>query len=262
MLRTNLPRAIRHLRRRYGWRQSDLGDRAGVSREIVSRIERGVVRGLTVQNIEKVSAALHASVDITVRWQGEQLDRLVDAAHAHLVQTVCRQLSESGWVVEVEVSFNHYGDRGRVDVLAFHAPSQTLLIVEVKSAVGDLQETLGRLDVKARLGRMLAAQSGWGVPHAVIPALVIGDLRRARRVVSDHESSFNRYSLRGRKALAWLRRPQSPAPTGLLWFANLPESNGVSVTRDQRGGQQRAVTHVECESDGSRTAHGHSASVV
>lgn len=234
MLRTNLPRAIRHLRRRRGWRQSDLGDRAGVSREFVSRIERGSVRGLTVQGIEKVSAALDASVDITVRWHGEQLDRLLDAAHAHLVQTVSHQLSASGWLSEVEVSFNHYGDRGRVDVLAFHAPSQILLVVEVKSAVGDLQEMLGRLDVKARLGRILTAQSGWGAPRAVVPALVIGDLRRARRVVSEHDSLFHRYSVRGRKALAWLRRPHSPAPTGLLWFANLPDSHGVGVTRDRR----------------------------
>ena len=69
-------------------------------------------------------------------------------------------MASSGWSVRPEVSFNHYGDRGRVDLLAFHAASGVALVIEVKGSIGDLQDALGRLDVKLRLGRSLADASG------------------------------------------------------------------------------------------------------
>lgn len=47
------------------------------------------------------------------------------------------------------------------------------MIVEIKSALGDLQETLGRLDVKVRLGRQLAHDLGWTDVRVVIPALAL-----------------------------------------------------------------------------------------
>jgi len=48
MLRTNLPRALRHLRQRRGWRQVDLAVSAGCSRETVSPLERGDLRGVAL----------------------------------------------------------------------------------------------------------------------------------------------------------------------------------------------------------------------
>ena len=139
-----------------------------------------------------------------------------------------------GWQTAVEVSFNHYGDRGRVDVLAFHPALAVLLVAEVKSAIGNTQDTVGRLDVKARLGGVLAEAAGWPMPTTVVPALVVGDSRTARRIVAEHDAVFARFETRGRQALAWVRRPSRPAPTGLLWFANLPDAHGLGVTRRGR----------------------------
>ena len=207
---------------------------SGSSRAAVSRIERGGLRGVPVGVVERLADALGASIELTVRWQGEQMDRLIDAGHARLQEQAAVLLASNGWLVRSEVSFNHFGDRGRVDVLAFHPSARTLIVVEVKTAIGDLQETLGRVDVKARLGATLAAAAGWDVPQAVVPALVIADRRAARRTVAQHETLFTRYSIRGRAAVAWIRHPRGPAPAGLLWFANLPNSHGVSVTRGRR----------------------------
>ena len=181
-----------------------------------------------------MASALGASVDLTIRWEGERLDRLVDAAHAGLQKTVAATLTSFGWLVEVEVSFNHYGDRGRVDVLAFHPAGRVVLTGEVKSALGDLQDTLGRLNVKARLGRMIARDVGWGECDAVVPALFIGESRTARRVVTRHEPLFARYSVRGRSCIAWLRRPRNPVPTGLLWFVPVPDSRQTTAMGGQR----------------------------
>ena len=184
--------------------------------------------------IERVMEALGATMDVTVRWHGERLDRLVDAGHAAIVERTTAHLASLGWLCRPEVSFNHFGDRGLVDVVAIHVATRMVMIVEVKTAIGDVQAMLGRLDVKARLGRTIAESVGWTDARAVAPAFVIANTRTARRCVLRHEHSFRRYSLRGRSALAWLRNPRLPAPSGLLRFVNVPDVHGVSVKRGRR----------------------------
>jgi transcriptional regulator with XRE-family HTH domain len=231
---TNLDRGVRALRLRRGWTQEELGRRAALSRDVVSRLERGQLSGLTLGTIDRVVRALEASVQFTLRWHGEQLDRLLDAAHAALQQAVALLLTGLRWQVRVEVSFNHFGERGRIDLLAYDAARRILLVVEIKSAIGDLQETLGRLDIKVRVAMQVARDLGWTDVSAVLPVLVIAHSRRARRVVADHDQLFIRFDVRGRTALAWLRRPSKSTPTGLLWFANGSDSSNLRVTRDRR----------------------------
>lgn len=86
MLRSNLPRAIRTLRHKHRWRQMDLAVRAGVSRQVISRIERGQLASQSIRTLARLVEALDATADLTVCWHGEQLDRLLDAAHAALVE--------------------------------------------------------------------------------------------------------------------------------------------------------------------------------
>ncbi len=231
---TNVARAVRFLRLRKGWAQRVLGHHAGVSREMISRTERGNLSGMTLDSIDRIAEALGASVDLRLRWRGEQLDRLIDAAHATIQQSVAELLTSLGWTVRVEVSFNHYGDRGRVDIVAFHPVNRIVVIVEIKSVLGDLQDTIGRIDVKVRLGQQIARDLGWSGVQSVIPGLVIGDARLARRTIAAHEALFARYDRRGRSAVAWLRRPADPMPTGLLWFASRPDSHATTIRRGQR----------------------------
>lgn len=209
----------------------DLAERAGTSRHVVSRVERGLIRQVAVGRIDALAEALGASVDVTLRWQGERLDRLMDAVHAATQERAAAALRLNGWMTAVEVSFNHYGDRGRVDVLAYHPPTACVLVGEVKSAVGDVQETLGRIDVKVRLGRRLAASAGWTEVRGVLPALIVTESRTARRVVTAHPALLGRFSTRGRSARAWLHQPTLPPPSGLLWFVSLPGAHCVRTTR-------------------------------
>lgn len=231
MLRTNVGRAVGFLRRKAAWRQADLRTRAGVSRESVSRIERGHISAVTVGALTNIASALGASLNVELRWRGEQLDRLMDASHAELQELAVRKYRSIGWRAEVEVSFNWYGDRGRVDAVAFHGETSTLLIVEVKIRLGDVQETLGKLDVKARLGPQLARQLGWPQPMRVVPCLVVADSRTARRTVADHTALFARFNLRGRAARRWLTAPTPEAVTGVLLFEPLPDSHSVTTRR-------------------------------
>jgi len=230
---TNLAGAVRVLRMRSGFRQEDLAARCGVSRQLVSKLERGEFRHMTLRGLEQLVEALDARLDLRVVWRGEQLDRLIDAAHASLQEATAALLSKLDWDVRLEVSFNHFGDRGRVDILAFNAKHRILLVVEVKSAFGDLQETLGRLAIKTRLGQVLARDCNWPIPESVVPALVIADTRAARRLISSHRAMFVSFDVRGRSAHAWLRHPGIPA-RGLIWFASGPNSRAGSAIGRQR----------------------------
>lgn len=218
-MRTNVPRAICHLRRDRGWTQEQLGHRAGISRAAVSRIERGLVTATTVGTLDAVIRALGAALSVQVQWHGERLDRLMDAAHAELQERVAQLLASAGWIVHVEVSFNRYGDRGRIDVFAVHPALRIALVIEIKTGIGDIQETVGRLDVKARVARTVARDLGIGELAAVVPALVLANSRPTRAVVARHAAIFERFSLRGRAARSWIRHPSGTLPRGLLWFA-------------------------------------------
>ncbi len=87
-----LGRSIRALRRRRGWTQLELATRSGTSQSSASRLELGDISGMTVGTVERVVATLHARLDLTVRWNGELLDRLLDGAHAELVESTVRLL--------------------------------------------------------------------------------------------------------------------------------------------------------------------------
>jgi transcriptional regulator with XRE-family HTH domain len=146
-----LGRLVRTLRRRRGWRQVDCASRASVHRSTWSLWERGHVDRMSLAVLRACLDVLEIRLDLVPRWRGADLDRLRDEAHAGLEAAWKRRLERWGWQVSAEVSFNHYGDRGRVDLLAWHAVNRLLLVVEVRSEVADVQALLGALDVKIRV---------------------------------------------------------------------------------------------------------------
>jgi transcriptional regulator with XRE-family HTH domain len=137
-------RQFRALRIRLESRQKDVSARAGLSRSLIASIDRGEIEGVTVGALVRAARALGADVDIRLRWRGEQLDRLIDEAHAAIVEATVVLLKRHGWIVEVEVSFAIWGERGSIDVLAFHPEFGALLVIEVKASVPDSQATIPR----------------------------------------------------------------------------------------------------------------------
>jgi transcriptional regulator with XRE-family HTH domain len=213
-----LGRQVRALRRRRGWRQLDLAAAAKVSRSTVSRVELGGSQDLTLRTIDAVVRALSAQLDPLVRWNGEALDRLLDADHAALVETVAGFLGTLGWEVAVEVSFSIRGERGSMDILAFHPATRLVMVVEVKSVVPDLQAMLFVFDRKTRLATEVARQRGW-VARGTARLLVVADGRTARRRVAQHETVFRTaFPQRSVAVKGWLRRPDPTSPMSGLWF--------------------------------------------
>jgi transcriptional regulator with XRE-family HTH domain len=215
--------SIRALRRRRGWTQGELAAKAGVSQASVSRAERGEAWRLTVRTLQRVAEALGARMALRLLWQGEQLDRLLDAAHAGLVDQVVSILSLNGWEVVPEATFNHYGERGSIDVLAWHPGHGALLIVEVKSVVPDVQALLAGLDRKVRIAPRLAAERGWRVA-SVARLIVLPDDRTARRRVAAHAATFDlAYPARTRAVRRWVGRPAGPL-AGVLFLSASPST--------------------------------------
>ena len=140
---------LRAMRIRKHLRQADVARRARVRRETVSRPERDGLGRVRWDTLRAVTATLGIRVDVRLRWQGGDLDRVINATHAELHEPLIRHLgARSGWTRRPgEVSYSIYGERGVVDGLAWHAETRSLLIIELETELLDPQElaaTMGR----------------------------------------------------------------------------------------------------------------------
>jgi transcriptional regulator with XRE-family HTH domain len=230
-------RAFRVVRQRARLRQADVAVRAETSRSTVSRIERGRVGRIQFATLRRVGAALEADVELTFRWRGEAVDRLLDEAHADLVDVAAGLLRRHEWEIAIETTFSIDAERGSIDILGWHAAERAVLVGEVKSVVPDAQATISALDRKTRLAARIARERGWE-PVTVGRVLLVGEGTTARRRIARHAAMFETaFPHRGREMLRWLRRPVGPV-SGLLF---LPLQTGPSPNSRAVGlGQRRA----------------------
>lgn len=209
-------RLLRVLRLRLGWRQRDVADRAGISLTSYSDIERGHIESVPFGKLRRVGAVLEVRVVLEPSWRGAAIDRILTSRHAAMAEAVTRMLIDAGWDVRPEVSFNHFGERGIVDLVAWHADSRTLLLVELKTELADINAVLGTTDRRRRLAATIAAPFGWR-PDRVAQWLVIAEGTTNRRRVADHRTLLRAaFAADGRAIRGWLKRPA--AALSALWF--------------------------------------------
>jgi hypothetical protein len=198
---------------------------------MVSRLERGRIAAMPVGRIREIAQALDAEVFLVIRWRGGELDPLMDEAHATLLGRAVQILQSLGWETRSEVSFSVFGERGSIDILAWHAPTRTLLVIEVKSELTSVEETLRVHDAKLRLAPRIAAERfGWKAA-ATARLLVLPDLSTARRRVARHGAVFSgAYPLRGHTIRAWLMAPtpmgRPAAAGGLMFLSSMQGARG------------------------------------
>ena len=227
-----LGRTIRVLRLRAGYRQVDVAVRAGISRSSVSAIERGEVVAISVASIEAVCRAVGATLDVAVRWHGTEFDRLLNAGHSAMHEAVAVQLVDLGWEVLPEVTFSIYGERGAIDIVAWHAPSATLLVIELKTELVDVQALVGSVDRYRRLAPAATRDRGW-VPAAVAAWVIVADTATNRRRLAAHRTMLRAaFPVDGRMVGSWLRDPHGP--TRALSFLDVAEVRDRTATRGSR----------------------------
>jgi transcriptional regulator with XRE-family HTH domain len=217
--------AFRAVRLRRGWRQADVALRAGVSRSLVSLIERGHLDTVSLAILRRIAAVLDIRIDLVARWRGGELDRLLNAGHSTLHESVSAFFADMpGWLRAPEVSFSIDGERGVIDILAFHIPSRSLLVIELKTALVDVNELLGVMDRKQRLAARIAADRGWQ-PATVSAWVVFADDRTTQRRLAAHRSVLRAaFPQDGRHMRAWLRDPTGSVRALSSWPYAVPHS--------------------------------------
>lgn len=202
---------LRKLRFNRQWTQLDLAARAGVSQTFVSRAERGKLGSASIAGLRAVADALDARIEIRVLWRGGELDRLLNKRHSAMHEAIAGTLGRlPGWVFVPEVTYSIYGERGTIDILAWHAASRTTVVVELKTEIVDVQELIGRLDQKRRLAPRIAHEKGWASRVAGV-WVIVADSRTNRRRVAAHRRVLRAaFPTDGRRVSGWLRDPTTP----------------------------------------------------
>jgi transcriptional regulator with XRE-family HTH domain len=214
-------RALRAVRIRKGLRQIDCATAAGVSQDTVSRLERGLLSSMTLERIRAIGEAVGMLLELEPRWQGGELDRLLGARHSALHEAVARRFGTlGGWTLVPEATFSIYGERGAIDILAWHAPTRTLLVIELKTELVDVQELLATLDRKRRLAPVIARDRGWH-PATIAVWVIVAEGRTNRRRVDAHRSVLRAaLPADGRTMHAWLAAPNGPVAALSFWPRN------------------------------------------
>lgn len=210
---------IRVARVKRRWRQQDLCDKAGVSRATLWRAERGHVEEMTLGAIRRICEPLEIRVELQPRGRGADLDRMVNARHSTLHESVARALARDFplWVMGHEVSFSIWGERGVIDLLLWHPGRRALLIIELKTEIVDTGDLLSTMDRRRRLAREIAAERGWD-PLTVSSWIVVSPSRTNERRIAEHRSVLrSAYPADSRQVRRWLRDPVSTIAALSIW---------------------------------------------
>jgi transcriptional regulator with XRE-family HTH domain len=220
MDRIRFGRSVKSLRVRRSWRQLDLAVASGLSSSSVGRIEHGKIQRMAWGDLLAVAEALDGQLGLDFRWRGGDLDRLLDAAHAAIVDSLVGVYRAAGWAVVVEATFSEFGERGSIDVLAWHESTGNVAVNEVKATIADAGRTVMGVDRKGRLAPIVARKLGWTC-RGVSRFLVVADGATARRRVAQHAAIFRTsFPLSGRESRAWIDQPTVRPVAGLMFLSS------------------------------------------
>ena len=144
-----------------------------------------------------------------------------------MTERVAKLLVDAGWEVKPEVSFSHFGERGVVDLVARHARSGALLLVELKTEIVDVNDLLATMNRRHRLAGVIAESCAWDL-GSVSQWIVVLQSRTNQRRLADHKTAIRAaFPVDGRAVRGWIERPREPIAA--FWF--LPDPNGRSAWR-------------------------------
>lgn len=226
-------RTIRAVRVKRRWRQADLAQRARVSRAAIWRAERGRLDELTIATLRRICEPLEIRVELQPRGRGTDLDRIVNARHSALHESVARALAAAfpAWELASEVSFNIYGERGVIDLLLWHPGRRALLIVELKTELVDTGNLLETMDRRRRLASDIVDDRGWK-PLTVSTWVIVARSRTNERRIAEHATLLrSAFPDHERRIMAWLADPDGVVRALSMW-------------RPSRGGSMAPIHRV------------------
>jgi hypothetical protein len=133
------------------------------------------------------------------------------------------------WALAPEVSYSIYGERGVIDILAWHPGRRALLIIELKTDIVDVNDLVGSADRRKRLARTIAAERGWE-PASVSVWVIVASSRTNRRRIAEHRALLRTaFPSDGRTVLGWLRNPDRAVSALSMWPDSRPGTPGQGL---------------------------------
>jgi transcriptional regulator with XRE-family HTH domain len=118
--------------------QEQVAQRVGVSRSYIAKVELGQADP-SLDMVDRIGEAL--GLDLQLAFQPPIFPagrRTQDAVHARCSAYADRRVRGLGWATAREVEIVHGRSHGWIDVLAFHRPTGTLMIIEIKTRLEDI----------------------------------------------------------------------------------------------------------------------------
>lgn len=188
-------------RRACGLSQQALAKASGTSRASISRLEHGLLDGLSIVHAAELASVL--GLDLSVRaYPGSMPAR--DAGQLRLLQRLIDRLG-SAWEWQFEVSIGAHGDRRAWDARAVHRVTGAVIVVEAVTRVTDVQATLRRIALKSRDS---------GSPRVV---LLLAETRTNALVLTNADLFISSaFPVRTRRALRALSLGQDPGGDAVI----------------------------------------------
>jgi transcriptional regulator with XRE-family HTH domain len=181
-----------------GVSQLEVAKVVGVSQAAISRTERAVGTGLTVDRLARHAAAVGMRPSIKLYPDGS---RLRDRAQLRVIEALRPSVS-SRFHWRAEAPIGGAGDLRAWDVLLTGPAS---IGIDAETRIEDIQALQRRVELKRRDS---------GVDRVV---LVVADTRHHREVLREHRASLLRsFPLRTRDVLAALRAGTDPGGDGIV----------------------------------------------
>lgn len=181
-------------------------------------IERGHLDRVSVPAFRRVAEALGIRAEVSLTLPHGEIERLLTAGHAALHESLARYLTGlPGWVHAPEASFAVYGERGIIDILAFHPTTGSLLVIELKTELVSLEDLLGTMDIRMRHAAKIARERGWH-GKSISAWVVFADSATNHRRVGSHRHALRAaFPADGRTMRRWLRGPAGSIRALSFW---------------------------------------------
>jgi len=208
---------VRAARRRRQLTQERLGDRAGLGRMVVSRIERGLGGGLTLDAWQRLALAL--GTPLAVDLPRDRALEPADAGHLGIQELVLRLGRRAGYGRSVELATKPAEPWRSIDVALADDRRRRLIVVECWNVIGDVGAAV-RASARKLAEAQAIASSRWG--EAAGPAGLVWVVRataRNRALVARYPELF-RTRFPGSSRI-WSRALSegidAPLDAGLVW---------------------------------------------
>lgn len=191
--------AVATLRDALGLTQLELGRRAGASQAMVSAVENARLGDLTFSRAEGLLAVMGAKLVISIDapFLGDR-QRQRDPAHARCSAHVTSRLRRAGWQVATEVEVGSDRSRGWIDVLAWHAQSGLLLVIEIKTEIHDLGAIERSLGWYEREAWIASRRLGWRPRRSMGCLMLLATDANDLRVAANREPFSIGFPVRSR----------------------------------------------------------------